>query len=359
MVGGLDWFRPKTPPLVGVDISSSSVKVVELSEAGKGQYRVERYAIEPLPREAVVDGNIANLDAAAEVLQRAWRRSGSRIRNVAMALPSALVITKKVIVPAGQREEDLELQVESEANQYIPFALDEVNLDFQVLGPAPSGPEECEVLIAASRKDKVEDRVAVAQAAGLKATVMDVESLAALSAMELIEPQLPGGGKNQLITLVDIGASIMRVAMLTNGQVVYTREQQVGGNQLTQDIQRHFNISQEEAEAAKRNGGLPENYEPDVLQPFVENLGLEIARALQFFFTSTQYNKVDHIVLAGGCATLPGLDEAIASRTRVNVVSANPFLKMAQSSNIKTRQLTADAPSLLVACGLAMRRFAA
>jgi type IV pilus assembly protein PilM len=214
-------------------------------------------------------------------------------------------------------------------------------------------------LIAASRKDKVEDRVAVAQAAGLKATIMDVESLAALSAMELIEPQLPGGGKNQLITLVDIGASIMRVAMLTNGQVVYTREQQVGGNQLTQDIQRHFNISQEEAEAAKRNGGLPENYEQDVLQPFVENLGLEIARALQFFFTSTQYNKVDHIVLAGGCATLPALDEAIASRTRVNVVSANPFLKMAQSSNIKTRQLTADAPSLLVACGLAMRRFAA
>lgn len=359
MVGGLDWFRPKTPPLVGVDISSSSVKVLELSETGKGQYRVERYAIEPLPREAVVDGNIANMDAAAEALQRAWRRSGSRIKNVAMALPSALVITKKVIVPAGQREEDLELQVESEANQYIPFALDEVNLDFQVLGPAPSGPEECEVLIAASRKDKVEDRVAVAQAAGLKATIMDVESLAALSAMELVEPQLPGGGKNQLITLVDIGASIMRVAMLTNGQVVYTREQQVGGNQLTQDIQRHFNISQEEAEAAKRNGGLPENYEQDVLQPFVENLALEIARALQFFFTSTQYNKVDHIVLAGGCATLPGLDEAIASRTRVNVVSANPFLKMAQSSNIKTRQLTADAPSLLVACGLAMRRFAA
>jgi type IV pilus assembly protein PilM len=359
MVGGLDWFRPKTPPLVGVDISSSSVKVLELSEAGKGQYRVERYAIESLPREAVVDGNIANLDSAAEVLQRAWRRSGSRIKNVAMALPSALVITKKVIVPAGQREEELELQVESEANQYIPFALDEVNLDFQVLGPAPSGPEEAEVLIAASRKDKVEDRIAVAQAAGLKATIMDVESLAALSAMELVEPQLPGGGKNQLITLVDIGASIMRVTMLTNGQVVYTREQQVGGNQLTQDIQRHFNISQEEAEAAKRNGGLPENYGQDVLQPFVENLALEIARALQFFFTSTQYNKVDHIVLAGGCATLPGLDESIASRTRVNVVTANPFLKMALSSNVKARQLTSDAPSLLVACGLAMRRFAA
>jgi type IV pilus assembly protein PilM len=359
MFGRLDFFAPKAPPLVGVDISSSSIKVLELSEAGKGQYRVERYAIEPLPREAVVDGNIANLDAAADVLRRAWRRSGSRIKNCALALPSALVITKKVIVPAGQREEDLELQVESEANQYIPFALDEVNLDYQVLGPAPSGPEEAEVLIAASRKDKVEDRVAVAQAAGLKATVMDVESMAALSAMELVESQLTGDGKNQLIAVADIGASMMRVAMLTNGQVVYTREQQVGGNQLTQEIQRHFNVSQEEAEAAKRNGGLPENYGPDVLQPFIENLALEIARALQFFFTSTQYNKVDHIVLAGGCATLPGLDEAINSRTRVNVVVANPFLKMSLSSNVKARQLTADAPALLVACGLAMRRFAA
>src|SRR6266568_9009186 len=176
------------PPLIGVDISSTALKLVELAESGKGAYRLERYAIEPLPKDVVTDGNIANLDQVAEALRRAHKRLGSRNRNVALALPAAMVITKKIIVPAGQTEEELELQVETEANQYIPFALDEVNLDFQVLGPAPNSPEDVEVMIAASRKEKVEDRVAVAQAAGLKPVVMDVESLSARSALlRLIE----------------------------------------------------------------------------------------------------------------------------------------------------------------------------
>ena len=187
----LDIFKPKAPPLFGMDISSSAVKMVELADAGKGAYRVERYAIEPLPKDSVLDGNIANLESVAEAVKRAWKKLGTRTKNVAMALPTAAVITKKIICPAGQREEELELQVEGEANQYIPFALDEVNLDFQVLGPAPSGPEEVEVLIAASRKEKVEDRVAVAEAAGLKALVMDVESYATQTAFELIRQQLP------------------------------------------------------------------------------------------------------------------------------------------------------------------------
>ena len=158
----LDIFKAKAPPLFGMDISSSAVKMVELADAGKGAQRVERYAIESLSKDSVLDGNIANLESVAEAVRRAWKKLGTRTKNVAMALPTAAVITKKIVCPAGLREEDLEVQVEGEANQYIPFALDEVNLDFQVLGPAPSGPEEVEVLIAASRKEKVEDRVAVA-----------------------------------------------------------------------------------------------------------------------------------------------------------------------------------------------------
>src|SRR4051812_44346389 len=164
----LDLFKTKAPALIGVDISSTAVKLVELSQASSGAYRLERYAIEPLPKDVVADGNIANLDQVSEALRRAHKRMGSRNRNVAMALPTAMVITKKIIVPAGQTEEELELQVEAEANQYIPFALDEVNLDFQILGPAPNNAEEVEILIAASRKEKVEDRVAIADAAGLK-----------------------------------------------------------------------------------------------------------------------------------------------------------------------------------------------
>ncbi len=350
-------FKSKAPALIGCDISSSSVKLVEIAEAGKNVYRVERYSIEPLPRDAVVDGNINNLEAVSECLKRGWKRMGTNIKGLALALPSAAVITKKIVVPAGQLENELELQVETEANQYIPFALDEVNLDFQVIGPAPNSPDDVEVLIAASRKEKIEDRVAAAEAAGLKAMVVDIESFAIQTAFELIERALPDNGKDQNIAIVDVGTTMMNLNVLRNGQSVYMREQPFGGNTLTQEIQRAFGMSPEEAEAAKRTGGLPDNYDAEVLAPFMDTLGLEVARALQFFFTSTQFNQVNHILLAGGCAAIPGIDEVVTRRTSVPSMIANPFANMALSSKIRPKNLATDAPSLMVACGLAMRRF--
>jgi type IV pilus assembly protein PilM len=353
----LDFFQTKSPSLIGVDIASTSLKLVELTETGKGTYRLERYAIEPLPKDTVTDGNISNLDQVSDALKRAWKRMGSRNRLVAMALPAAMVITKKIIVPAGQKEEELELAVEAEANQYIPFALDEVNLDFQVLGPAPNNPDEVEILIAASRKEKVEDRVAIAEAAGLKPGVLDVESYATQDVFRLIAPSLPANGRDQNIALVDVGAHVTHFYVLRNNQFLFSRDQVFGGNQLTQDIQRAFNLSAEEAESAKRNQGLPENYDNDVLQPFMETLALEITRALQFFFTSTSHSQVDQIVLSGGCAVLPGLDELVAKRAGVATVLANPFANMAASDRIRPRQLAQDAPMLLIATGLALRSF--
>jgi len=350
-------LNPKARPLLGLDISSSAVKLVELTANGKEGYRVERYTIEVLPKDAVSDGNIANMDGVVDAVKRAWKRLGTSTRNVAMALPGSAVITKKIIVPAGLRDDQLEIQVESEANQYIPFAIDEVNLDFQVIGPAPSLPDELEVFIAASKKERVEDRVAVADAAGLSAVVVDVETQAALSAFELIERQLPGGGKNQTIALVDAGSSVMSLTVMRNGQQVYAREQAFGGGQLTQDIARHYGMTYEEAEVAKRAGTLPEGYETELLAPFMENLALEISRALQFFFTSTQYNQVDNIVLAGGCAVIPGVDEVVATRTQVSTLIANPFANMVLSERVRAKSLLADASSLMVACGLALRRF--
>ncbi len=353
----LDIFKAKLPPLLGLDISSSSVKMVELVDGGKGAARVERYSIEALPKDAVVDGNIANLEAVVEAVRRGWKKLGTRTKHVAMALPTAAVITKIITVPAGLREEELELQVETEANQYIPFALDEVNLDFQVIGPAPSSPEEAQVLIAASRKEKVEDRMAVAEAAGLKATVMDVENYAVQASFELIRKQFPDEGKDQNVALVDVGANVMNIVVLRNDQNVYTREQAFGGSQLTQDIMRQYGMSQEEAEAAKRSGGLPENYETEVLRPFMENVALEIQRAMQFFFTSTPYTSLEHILLTGGSAVIPGLEEVVSTRTQINTLVANPFASMSYSPRIQLKKLVADAPSLMVACGLAMRRF--
>ncbi len=353
----LDLFTPKAPPLFGLDISSSSVKMVEIVDAGKGGYRVERYAIEPLARDAVVDGNINNLEALIDAVKRGHKRLGTRTKFVAMAVPTGAVITKKIVVSGALGESELEIQVEAEANQYIPFALEEVNLDFQILGPSPTSPDEQEVLIAATRKEKVEDRVAVAESAGLKPLVMDVESFAQQSALSLVVQALPGGGKDQNIAVVDVGANVMNVTVLRNDQSVYTREQAFGGNQLTQEIVTRYGMSPEEAENAKRSGGLPDDFEAEVLRPFMQNLSTEVQRALQFFFTSTQFHSVDHILLAGGSAVIPGLDEVVNAQTQVPASIANPFAQMQTSPRVQLKRLMIDAPSLIVACGLAMRTF--
>ncbi len=350
-------FSPKAPPLVGLDIGSSSIKIVELSEAGKGTLRLERYAIEPLPRGAVVDGNVDKIDVVAEAVRRAWRRAGGKIKNVAMGLPASAVITKRIALPANLREEELEMQVESEANQYIPFALDEVSLDFQVMGAIPNAPDDVEVLIAASRKERVEDRVAVAQAAGLKPVVVDVESYAARSAIERLIEQLPNSGEGLVIAVFYVGANTTSVTVMHDGEAIYEREQPFGGQQLTGDISRTYGIPAEEAEQKKRSGDLPADYEAAVLRPFLDTATIEITRALQFFFTSTPYSRVDQIMLAGGSAVLSGLPEALMERSQVPASVISPFKGMEISSNIREKLLRLDAPALLTPCGLAMRRF--
>lgn len=352
-----DFFSEKTPPLIGVDISSTSVKMVELADGGKGTYRLESYSIAPLAKDAVVDGNITGLEQVVDGVQRAWKLLGSREKRLALALPSAAVISKKVLMQTGLREEDMELQVEAEANQYIPFSLDEVNIDFQVIGPAPNNEEEVEVLIAASRKEKIEDRVAAAEGAGLKVIVMDVETYATEAAYALAVSQVPNKGKDLTVMIVDIGAQMMHINVLYDNQSVYIREQSFGGSQLTQEIQRRFGLSPEEAEIAKRKGGLPDSYESEVLQPFVQSLAMEVARAIQFFTSSTQYNSVDHIVLAGGCSAIPSIETVVQERTQVNAIVANPFNAMTLNPRLKQQQVAADAPALMIACGLALRRF--
>jgi len=347
----------KNPPLVGLDISTSGVKLVELSEVGKNEFRLERFAAEPLPRGAVVDGNIENIDQVSDAVRRVWKKSGTRAKHVAIGMPPASVITKKIILPGGLTEDELEMQVESEANQYIPFALDEVSLDFDVIGPAQNAPEDVEVLLAATRKEKVEDRVAVAEAAGLTPMVMDIESYAARAAIGRITAQLPKGGQGQIVALFQIGAQVTHFSVLLDDQTIYEREQPFGGNQLTQDIVRSYGLSFEEAEAKKKANDLPDGYERELLTPFMENAALEVTRAIQFFFTSTPYTHIDQIFMAGGCAIIPGLVEMVAERAKTSTSVVSPFKGMQLASNVREKQLRAEAPSYLVACGLAMRRF--
>jgi type IV pilus assembly protein PilM len=344
-------------PLVGIDISTSSVRLVELSQGAKEEIRLERYAAEPLPRGAVVDGNIENMDQVVEAVRRVWKKSGSRAKHVALGMPPASVITKKIILPAGMSEDQLEVQVESEASQYIPFALDEVSLDFDVIGPAASSPEDIEVMLAASRREKVEDRVAIAEASGLKATVMDIESYAARAALDRVTAQLPQAGAGQIVALFQIGAQVTHISVMLDGVTVYEREQPFGGNALTQDIVRSYGMAFDEAESRKKSGELPDNYQSELLQPFLESAALEVTRAIQFFFTSTPYTRVDQLFLAGGCALIPGLLDIIASRTKISTAVISPFKGMQLGSGVRESQLRADAPAYLVACGLALRRF--
>lgn len=351
-----DLFKMKTPMLVGLDISSSAVKIVELGQVGRGRYSIDRYVIELLPKDAVTEGNITRMEEVIEVVRTAWARLGSRARHVAMALPATSVVTKKLVLPAGLGDDEMETQVTAEAAQVVPFSLDEVNLDFQVLGPAASA-GDVDVLLAASRKEKIEDRVAVAEAAGLKVSIMDIESNAAQTAFETMAHVFPENGKDQTIALIDVGASTMHILVFVDRVIVYSREQSFGGHQLTQDIQRRYGLSYDEAEQLKRGDDAPDRYNMEVLQPFTETLALEIGRAIQMFIASTSYGKVDYVVLAGGTAIIPGLDEAVAGRTEVSTMVANPFAGMSRGVGIQAERLTSDAPALVVACGLALRRF--
>jgi type IV pilus assembly protein PilM len=343
--------------LLGLDVSSSSVKLVELSQNKAGQLVLERCAIEPLEAGWIVDGNVEKFDEVAEAVRRLVKKSGTRTKNVAMALPASAVITKKIVLPGGLTEAELEIQVESEANQYIPFSLDEVSLDFCVIGPNASSPGDVDVLIAASRKEKVQDRQGLAEAAGLKPVILDVESYSSRLATERLIENLPGKGLDTLVALFEVGAYTTSMQAIRNGDVLYDRDQAFGGAQLTQLISRQYGFSLEEAETKKRTGELPEDYDVNVLKPFVESLAQEIGRALQFFFTSTPHNKVDYIMLAGGSSSLPGLSEAVMRQTSFSCTLVNPFDGMETGSGVRENRMRREAPSYLTSCGLAMRRF--
>lgn len=347
----------KNPPLFGLDISSLDIKLVELSEGSNKSYRLERYASEPLPKGAVLDGNIENIEQVTEAVRKLVKKSGTSAKNVAMAMPASAVITKKIILAGTLTEQALEVQVESEASQYIPFSMDEVSLDFCVLGSAANAEEDIEVMLAASRKEKIEDRVAVIQAAGLQAKVMDIESYAARAAVSRLIDQQSNGGKDQIYAIFQIGSKRTYIFIILNGDVIYEREQQFGGAQLTQDIVRNYGLSVEEAEIKKKNGDLPDTYEMELLEPFLESAALEVTRAIQFFFTSTPYTRVDQIYLSGGCAVIPGLVDIIAERTKISTAVVSPFKGMELGSGVNEKTLRIDAPAYMVACGLALRRF--
>ena len=357
-------LKRKKPTLLGIDISSTSVKLVELSQTDNG-YRVESLAVEPLPANAVAEKNIQDVEAVGETLQKAIKKSGTKCKLAAVAVAGSAVITKVITMPAALSETDMELQIELEADQYIPYPLEEINLDFQVLGPTDGNPDTVDILLAASRSENVEIRTAVAEIAGLTTKIVDIEAYTIEHASHLLRPPVEVDADADedetadtfTMAILDVGATMTSLNVVENNELIYTREQAFGGKQLTEEIMRRYGLAYEEAGRLKKVGGLPDNYIPEVLEPFKETMAQQVSRFLQFFYTAGQHQSVDMIALAGGCASIPGIDELIESQLGIKTVIANPFANMDLSSKVNAQTLSNDAPALMIACGLAMRSF--
>ena len=346
----------KKPVILGLDISSTSVKLLELEQDGDN-YRVQSLAVEPLPDNAVVEKSFQDVDAIGETIQKAVKRSGTKAKLAAVAVAGSAVITKIINMPANLSENELELQIQQEADQYIPYPLEEINLDFEVVGPTANNPDSVDVLLAASRSENIESRTDALDIGGLTAKIVDVEAYTVENVAPLLTAQMEDAGKDKIIAVIDIGATMTSLNVMDNGNLIYTREQNFGGKQLTEEIMRRYGLAYEEAGRLKKTGGLPDNYIPEVLEPFKETIAQQVGRFLQFFYTSGQHNTVDLIALAGGCASIPGIDELVESQLGITTLIANPFANMSLSSKVNPQSLSKDAPSLIIACGLALRSF--
>lgn len=354
---GILGFLDKQPKsLLGMDISSSAVKLLELSRQGTDKYRVESYFAQPLPPDAVVEKNINDVEALADTISKVASGSRARIKDTAVAVSGSSVITKVIEMPAGLNDQAMESQIAMEADQYIPYPLDEVALDFAVVGPSENNEDQVDVLLAACRREGVEQRAEAVGLAGLNPKVVDVEVFAVERVFRLLAGQLEDVG-GQVIAVADLGATMLTLSVLVEGKTAYTREQLFGGRQVTEEIQRRYGLSAEEAGRAGQRGGLPEDYRTEILEPFKEVLIQQISRSLQFFFSSSRFNHVDRLILAGGVAAMEGLRREVEEKLGIPAVVANPFAKMSVSNSVNAVALNNDAPALLIAAGLALRGF--
>jgi type IV pilus assembly protein PilM len=350
-------FKSTARPLIGLDITTSSVKLIELSMSG-GQYRVESYAAEATPPNSINEKAIVDATAVGDAIKRAVKRSGARAKEVAVAISGDAAITKVIQMPRSLRERDLEGQVEMQADQYIPFPMEEVSFDFEVIGPSEKDPDMLDVLLVATRTENVEQRMSACTAAGLTPRIVDVEAFALENACKLLTHQMPDGGLDRVIAVVDFGASSTTFSVLRDLKVIYTRDFAFGGQQLTEEIMRTYGLSMEEAGRAKKEGGLPSNYQTEVLDPFIDDMCQQVSRSLQFFLASgAGREQPEQIIICGGCANIPGAADVVTSRVGIPAEKGDPLGQMKISSKAKSQAVKKDATALLTACGLALRSF--
>lgn len=348
-------LKPK--PVLGVDVSTSSVKVLELVRTSTS-YRARCYGVEPVSANAITGKLVSDVEAVGKAVRTAYKRSGSRLKDVAVAIGGPAVVTKAIRIPSGLNRREQEEQVEVIVGREIPYPLDEVAWDFDFLGPAEGQSDSREILIVATKRENVENFQAVLEYAGLKGYIVDTEAMALEEAYGLLRDQLIDKGGDRTIMLVDFGSSTTAFSVFHNNHIVYTREQSFGGRQLTDEIMHRYGLSYEDAGRAKRRGGLPEDYEETLLGPFTKDMAQQANRALQYYYASTtEHATVDQIVICGGCAAIPGAVEVITETVSMPALVANPFARISLSGKAQAQGIEQDAPALMIATGLALRSF--
>ncbi|MBZ9559415.1 MULTISPECIES: type IV pilus assembly protein PilM [unclassified Modicisalibacter] len=342
--------------LIGIDITSATVKLIELKPTG-AHFRVDSYAVRPLREGAVVERRVRQMGDVVEAIKRAVDHAQPHSRRVAVAVPASAAITKTLTLPASLSDDEIEARIQLDSDKHIPFPFNEVAFDFQRLGLNARFGDQQDVLLVACRQQDVSQLTQAVMQAGLEPAAVDVETFAMERAFGELRHQLPSlaDDPDKSVALVDIGANMNAFHVLRGGRIVYSRDTVFGGRQLTEEIRNRYGLSFEEAGLAKKRGGLPEEYQADVLTPFIDTLIQQIGRSLQLYYTAGRNPQVSRLILAGGSSVIPGLRERLAEDSGLAIEIANPFVRMAISSRIDIHTLAGDAPAMLTACGLAMR----
>lgn len=341
---------------VALDIGSNSIKLVQMKQTKKG-WELVKLGIAGLPPEAIVDGSIIDSMTVANTLRELVREHNVKVKDTASSLTGHSVIIKKVSFPA-MTEDELAESIQWEAEQYIPFPITDVNIDFQILGADTEGRGQMDVMLVAVKKDVINDYNNVLKEAGLNPVVIDVDSFALENMMEINYPVTPG----ENIAMVNIGATVTSISVLFGGMTIFTRSIPMGGNQFTEEIQREFNVSFQDAEdlkTGKKEPAADASDLPHALDAVSTNLTFEIKRSLDFFLGGSQGADVSKIYLCGGGSKVAGLKELMQEKTGIPVEMADPFKNIdMRIKNADEERLKELAPFFGVAVGLATRRFA-
>jgi len=348
-------FGSAAPPLIGIDIGSSSVKLIQLSTSGSS-YRIEGFAVQPVPEGAVSEGVISEPEQIADAIKKAIQRGGFKAKNCAMAVTGSAVITKIINLPSDLSEDDIEGQIEVEAGQYIPFPREEVSLDFEVLGPSPRNADLLEILLAASKTEHVDARLEVAELLGLNVSVVDVEAYAIANAFELVR-NAAGIDEAETIGVLNIGSNVSSMIVLRGNRSIYSREHTFGGHQLIEECMRRYGMDAEQAGFLQRGEEPPAGFEDEVLEPFRQNVIQQISRALQFYSSSSDYSSINTLFITGGGASIPGLAEAVGNEVGISCEVADPLKDLRVAPKVNAKALDQARASLTTACGLALRGF--